>query len=307
MSYWIYKPLCNINKKCNHDNIIDNVSPDMSNFDNLNIYENFKQKYIIKNVTVDDIDDLHIFLKNNYNFYYSIDILKWIIFNPFTNIKFNLLLYDQDMIIGSVLSIKKKLYINNTYEDVVSIVLLCIHHKYRHNKLACYLLDILIKKIKQNNINIGIFNTTHYLNDIKYIKNSFLFKRSAIKSRIKIHPCTLIESDFDNIDNIYFYLHKDEIDYWFNNNIIKNFKYENNILSFIPILYNENVVYLLFYKNIKNINTYNKFLLNILSNYDIYVYDNNKLNYKNFYLINTNYYYFYNYHVDNVCENNFII
>jgi len=38
MSYWIHKPMCTINKKCNHVDIIDDISPDVSNFDNLNLY-----------------------------------------------------------------------------------------------------------------------------------------------------------------------------------------------------------------------------------------------------------------------------
>lgn len=307
MTYWIDKPLCNINRKCIHNNIINNINPDDSVFDNLNIYENFKKKYYIKSISHDNIDDVKLFLENNYNFHYSIDVLKMIIFNPFTNSNYNLLLYDNDMIIGTILSVEKKLHVNNTCENVVSVVLLCIHHKYRNNKLSCYLLDILIKKIKENNIYIGLFNTTHYLNNVKYIKNLFLFKRPSIKNKINILPCKLVKNDFITVDNIYYYLNDDEIYYWFNNDMVKNFKYGNNILSFIPILYKNNIVYLLFYKNIKNNNMYNKILSNILPEYDIYIYDNKKLNYNNFYLININYCYFYNYHVNDICETNFII
>lgn len=309
MSYWIHKPLCNLNKKCNNVDVIDVVSPDVSNFDNLDMYKDFKKNYRVTIVTDNDIENLNIFLKNNYYFYYSHNILKWLVHNPYTDREFSLLLYDQNTIIGSIISIKKTLYINNKYIDVVSIILLCIHDQYRHNKLACYLLDIIIKKIKKKNINVGLFNTTHYIDNVKYIKSSFLFKRLSInnKTKIKINSCKLLESDFNNVDNIYYYLKKDEIDYWFNNGIVKNFKYDNNILSFIPIIYKDQLVYLLIYKNIKNSNTYNKFLLNILPDHDIFIYDNKKISYKNFYLININYYYFYNYHVDNIYEHNFII
>jgi hypothetical protein len=309
MGYWENKSMCSIKNKCQSNDIINNINPEYSYYDNINYYTNFKNNYILRHINNDNIEDLCIFIKNNYNFHYSIDVLKKLTLNPFTNEHFNLILYDKDLIIGIVICITKKIYIQETLKDVVSVLLLCVHKNYRNKKIGCYLLDTIIINIKNHNINIGIFSSNKYLNNNKYLKKSFLYKRSILKNKITIDFINLGISDFDiKKDNLYIYYDNYEIDYWFNNNIVKNFKYQNNVVSFIPIIYLDKIVYFLFYKNIKNINSYNKLLKNILPTYELYIYDDGILDRdKHFKIINAIYYYIYNYHVSDFTCTNLII
>ncbi|BAO49566.1 putative N-myristoyl transferase [Alphaentomopoxvirus acuprea] len=288
--YWKYKSINTINTNLN--NIINYHDPEK------NVTQLYDDKYNIQYINENNIIDLKNHLDKYYNYIFSLEQLKWLVFNPFTNYKYNILLYDNEILIGSIIGIKKKIKLKNKTYDCIHVTLLCISKQYRNKYLHCYMIDQLMNNIRQDNILLALFNTTKPIKNLIYFKiyNTYIIKNISYVS------ITYTNFDFnmlnDRQEDLYFIYTKDEYDYWFDNNFIIKIINKNNFMAFMKIGCKTQ-------NGIININL----LIESYKCTNIHNVPNNSIIYNNYNSINTYelesklYLYIYNYYFDNINTN----
>jgi hypothetical protein len=231
MNYWKNKYITQYGTIYNNK-IIEYDNPDKITS---NIYE-INPEFDIKYIDDNNIFEFKIFLDKYYEYVYSLDTLKWIIFNPFSIREFNILLYYKDNIIGSIVGIKKSIMLFKKKYDCLNVTLLCIDPLFRYKNLHFYLIDILMKNAKSNNIILALFNTNK---EIKYIKYFKVDNTYMTYGNNKLKSSNIDKFDFNAINNkkydLYFVYSEQEYCYWFNNTFVTTIIYDNNFIALLHI------------------------------------------------------------------------
>ncbi|CCU56433.1 unknown similar to AMEV219 [Mythimna separata entomopoxvirus 'L'] len=227
MSYWLDKSICKLNVNCIND-IINNIDPqNPCNYTNI--------KYKINNLNEYNILEYHNFIYKNNNYKFNINTLKWLLLNPFTKPEFNILLYDENNIIGSISGIQKTVSIHSKIHNCIHVTLLCIDKEYRQQNLHYFLIDEIMKVAMNNNIIIAIFNSNIKFKNIKYIRqldtyitygnNNFKIKNDPFDYKILN----------TKKEDLFFVYNEDEYNYWFDDKYIMKISYNNNFISLLKV------------------------------------------------------------------------
>ncbi|CCU56114.1 unknown similar to AMEV219 [Choristoneura rosaceana entomopoxvirus 'L'] len=259
MSYWINKSICKLNYN-SINNIINTIDPE-NPCNNFNVDD-----YRIKYLNDENIFEYNYFLYKNYNYKFNIETIKWLLLNPFTNREYNIILYDDDKIIGTISGIKKSISIHKNIYDCIQVTFLCIDKEYRNKNLHYYLIDEIMKIAKKNNIIIALFNSNIKFNNVKYIKeyNTYLtYGNNNFKKKNEPFDYRLLNN---KTQDLFFTYTLEEYNYWFNNEHVVTISYNNNFIALLKcyLHINENIIsiFIIIEMYIRNNNIHKNYIPN---------------------------------------------
>ncbi|AAG02925.1 putative N-myristoyl transferase [Betaentomopoxvirus amoorei] len=294
MSYWINKSICKLNYD-SIDNIINTIEPHKP-YNNNYCKDNFNIKYLDEN----NILDYYSFLYKNYNYKFNLDTIKWLLLNPFSKKEYNILLYNEDKIAGTISGIKKTISLHKKIYDCIHVTFLCIDKDYRNKYLHYFLIDEIMKNAKKNDIIIALFNSNIKFNNVKYINEYDTYITYGNKNLIK-------KSDYFNYEllnkktqDLFFIYTIEEYNYWFNNNHVVVISYNNNFIALLKtnMLINKNIIqiFIIMEMYIRNNNIHKNYIPN-----NTIIYENYKC-LKTIKLKSKLISYIYNYNFNNLSE-----
>ncbi|AAC97628.1 ORF MSV072 hypothetical protein [Melanoplus sanguinipes entomopoxvirus] len=255
MNYWESKSICTVFTKYNDTEIINKIDPVKSNID----HSLYKQ-YTIGYMSNFNIVNICKFVNKHSNYIFDIDTFSWLVLNPFSDPSFNIVLYDNDKIVATIVGILRSIKIKNEIHKIIHTTFLTVDENYRKQGIHFYIIDKLMENAFNKGVLLGIFSTMKKIKKIKCVnvQDTYIIKSDSKKYKENNNVFDYKKLNQKN-DDLYFIYNDMEIEYWFNKKYCHIISIYNNLFCFLKIKYknNENLNILIEqYIHNKNINKY---------------------------------------------------